>query len=170
MSRTTCIHADDIQKAKQLRDNASTASEYRQALSVLLVAEQGFSPERAAVALGVSRSTIFRDRDKIREHDAPTKNTWGGRRHALMTIEEERSFLAQWETKAIGGCIVSLPPVHAALVEKLGHDIPKATTYRMLARHGWRKVQPDTKHPKADPVAQEEFKKNYRKRWLPHRI
>lgn len=28
-----------------------------------------------------------------------------------------------------------------------------------MALHGWRKVQPDTKHPKSDPVAQEEFKK-----------
>ena len=54
-----------------------------------------------------------------------------------------------------------------ALVEKLGRDIPMAATYRLLARHGWRKVQPDTKHPKGDPAAQEEFKKNSRKRWLP---
>ncbi|MBU1568309.1 MAG: winged helix-turn-helix domain-containing protein [Proteobacteria bacterium] len=37
---------------------------------------------------------------------------------------------------------------------------------RLLARHGWRKVQPDTKHPKSDPVAQEDFK-NWPKPWLP---
>jgi hypothetical protein len=30
----------------------------------------------------------------------------------------------------------------------------------MLARNGWRKVTPDTRHPKADPAAQDEFKKN----------
>jgi hypothetical protein len=42
-----------------------------------------------------------------------------------------------------------------------------STTYRLLARHGWRKVQPDTKHPKSDPAAQDEFKKNSPKLWLP---
>ena len=30
----------------------------------------------------------------------------------------------------------------------------------MLARHGWRKVEPDTCHPKRDIEAQEELKKN----------
>jgi len=32
-------------------------------------------------------------------------------------------------------------------------------TYRLLARHGWRKIQPGTKHPKSDPVLQGELKK-----------
>jgi hypothetical protein len=45
-------------------------------------------------------------------------------------------------------------------VERLGRSIPLSTTYRLLARHGWRKIQPDTKHPKSDPAVQEEFKKN----------
>jgi hypothetical protein len=31
--------------------------------------------------------------------------------------------------------------------------------YRLLERHGWRKVAPDTHHPKSDPAAQEEWKK-----------
>jgi hypothetical protein len=84
-----------------------------------------------------------------------------------MTIEEERQFLAQWETEALQGGVLTVPPIHATLVEKLGRNIPMTTTYRLLARHGWRKVQPDTKHPKSDPAAQEEFKKNSRTRWLP---
>ena len=38
---------------------------------------------------------------------------------------------------------------------------------RLLERHGWRKVAPDTHHPKSDPAAQEEWKKNCRKCWRP---
>ena len=167
MARQIKISIEDIQRAKQLRDQASTVAEYRKALSVLLVAEHGFDADRVADTLGVSRRTVFRDRDKIRTQDDSCKNTWGGRRNASMTIEEEREFLAQWSTQAIQGGVLTVPPIHAALVEKLGHDIPLATTYRLLARHGWRKVQPDTKHPKSDPAAQDEFKKNSPKRWLP---
>ena len=84
-----------------------------------------------------------------------------------MTIEEEREFLAQWEEKATVGGVLTVPPIHAALVERLGHDTPMSTTYRLLARHGWRKVQPDTKHPKSDPALQDEFKKKFPKQWLP---
>lgn len=36
-----------------------------------------------------------------------------------------------------------------------------ATTYNLLHRHGWRKLAPDKKHPKADVDAQEEWKKNF---------
>ena len=83
-----------------------------------------------------------------------------------MTIEQERTFLAQWEVRATEGGVLSVLPIHAALVEQLG-NIPMSTTYRLFARHDWRKVQPDTKHPKSDPAQQDEFKKKSPKLWLP---
>ena len=95
------------------------------------------------------------------------KDLWGGRRHCSMTIEEEREFLAQWIEKATIGGVLTVPPIHAALMKRLGRDIPMSTTYRLLARHNWRKVQPDTKHPKSDPAVQDEFKKKSPKRWQP---
>lgn len=167
MARGTCISAEEIQRAKQLRDGATTVAGYRAALSVILCGVLGLDADRAAEVLGTSRRTVYRDRDSIRKKDAAPKKQWGGRRHCSMSIEEEREFLAEWEAKAITGGVLTVPPIHAALVARLGHDCPMSTTYRLLARHGWRKVQPDTKHPKSDPAAQEEFKKNSPKRWLP---
>jgi hypothetical protein len=41
-----------------------------------------------------------------------------------MTIEEEREFLHSWEARVIQGGVLSVPPIHAALVERLGHSIP----------------------------------------------
>lgn len=167
MARKICIDSEDVQKAKQLRDQAATISEYRKALSVILVAEYGFDADRTADALGTSRRTVFRDRSDIRNQDDTPKRAWGGRRNSSMTIEEEQEFLSQWQDQATRGGVLTVPPIHAALVERIGHAIPLSTTYRLLARHGWRKVQPDTKHPKSDPAAQDEFKKNSRKQWLP---
>jgi hypothetical protein len=58
--------------------------------------------------------------------------------------------------------------VRAALAEKLGRKkVAASVVYRLLARHGWRKVVLDTRHPKSDPEAQAEWGKNFRKRWLP---
>ncbi len=167
MARKIQISIEDIQRAKQLRDQATTIAEYRKALSVILPAEFSIDAEQTAELLGTSRRTVFRDRGSISNQDDTQKNLWGGRRHCAMTIEEERAFLAQWIEKATIGGVLTVPPIHAALVKRLGRDIPMSTTYRLLARHSWRKVQPDTKHPKSDPALQDEFKKNSLKRWQP---
>lgn len=167
MARQHCISQDEVQRAKLLRDQAATVGEFRKALSVILVAQCGLDPERAADVLGVSRRTIFRNRCNIRDQDVTSQKTWGGRRNFSMTIEEEREFLSQWQDQAVAGGVLTIPSIHVALAKRLGYDIPKSTTYRLLARHGWRKVQPDTKHPKSDPSRQNEFKKNSPKKWLP---
>ena len=167
MARQVHISDDAIQQAKQLREQATTIKEYRRALSVLLVAQLGLDADKTAEVLGASRRTVFRDRSNICSQDASNKKSWGGRRHCAMTIEQEREFLAEWEAIATAGGVLTVPPIHSALVALLGHDTPMSTTYRLLARHGWRKVQPDTKHTKSDPAAQDEFKKNFPKQWLP---
>jgi hypothetical protein len=167
MARQVHISDEAIQQAKQLREQATTIKEYRRALSVLLVAQLGLDADQTAEVLGSSRRTVFRDRSNICSQDDSNMKSWGGRRHCAMSIEQEREFLAEWEAKATAGGVLTVPPIHAALVARLGHDAPMSTTYRLLARHGWRKVQPDTKHPKSDPVAQDEFKKNFPKQWLP---
>lgn len=167
MARTAYIGDDELIKARKLRDQAASAMDLRKALSVLLVAEAQLETSKAAKILGISERTLFRNRGDLREQDKRPKGPWGGRRHCSMTIEEEREFLSQWEPAATSGGVVSVPPVHAALVKQLGRKIPPSTTYRLLARHGWRKVQPDTRHPKSDQTTQEEFKKKSRKSWEP---
>jgi len=167
MARAACFKDEEIARARQLRERATTAMELRRALSVLLIAEAGLDAAKTSDILGISERTVFRNRGNICNQDGGARNTWGGRRHYRMTIKEEQEFLRSWEAKAIEGGVLSVPPIHAALVERLGRSIPMSTTYRLLARHGWRKVQPDTKHPKSDPEVQEEFKKNFPKLWRP---
>ena len=167
MTRAAYFTEEEIAKARRLRDQAKTAMELRKALSVLLVVEGGLDADKTSELLGISERTVFRNRRNISNQDEGEKNTWGGRRRYTMTIEEEQEFLHDWETRAIEGGVLSVPPIHAALVEKLGRSITISTTYRLLARHGWRKVQPDTKHPKSDQEIQGEYKKNSLKLWRP---
>jgi len=167
MSRQANIGKEEIERAKQMRDQSTSITQYRKSLSVILIGKLGLTADLVSEILGVSRRTIFRSRDEIRNLDVTDNKLWGGRRHCSMTVEEEEEFLKKWENLATGGGILTVPSIHAALVERLGHDVPMSTTYRLLARHGWRKIQPDTKHPKSDPALQDEFKKNSPKKWLP---
>jgi transposase len=91
----------------------------------------------------------------------------GGRHNETISLEMERSFLGEWAQKASEGGIVVVGQLREALQRCVGAKIPLYTVYRMLARHGWRKVAPDTHHPKSDPVAQAAYKKNSRGCWLP---
>jgi len=101
---------------------------------------------------------------KVSKAGAPRRN-WGGRRNALLTVEEEREFLAPWLEQARAGGVLVVSPLRAALSQRLGRPVKASVLYRLLARHGWRKVAPDTRHPKSDPQVQEAWKKNFRKRW-----
>jgi transposase len=167
MARVVRFSGEEIARARQLRDKATTVMELRRALSLLLFAEAGLDAIQTSEILGISERTVFRNRGRIRNQEERRRNTWGGRRHYSMTIKEEQDFLRTWEAKANEGGVLSVPPVHAVLMETLGRSIPMSTTYRLLARHGWRKVQPDTKHPKSKPEIQEEFKKNSPRLWRP---
>ena len=67
---------------------------------------------------------------------------------------------------ASAGGVVIIPRLKPAIEAKLGRSIALSGIYRMLARHGWRKLAPDTRHPQGDPVAREEWKKNFQATWV----
>ena len=80
--------------------------------------------------------------------------------HRNLSIEEEREFLSAYTKQAEAGQIVDLNELKAAYIEKVGHSIGGSQIYRMLERHGWRKVMPRSKHPqKASDEAIEASKK-----------
>ena len=84
----------------------------------------------------------------------------GGRRRENMTREEEATFLAPFFEKAKVGGILVVGEIKRALDERLGRKVALASAYNLLHRHGWRKLAPDKRHPKADVAAQEAWKKN----------
>src|SRR4030043_2085861 len=110
MARTASFTDEEIMKARQLREQAITAKDLRKALSLLLVGEAGLDTDKTSDILGISERTIFRDRRSVRNQDERKQNTWGGRRHYGMTLEEEKEFLRNWEVKAIEGGVLSVPP------------------------------------------------------------
>jgi hypothetical protein len=57
------------------------------------------------------------------------------------------------------GGVVVVPPLPEKIAGKPGKPVSLSTIYRMLARNGWRKLAPDTTHPRGDPLAREDGKK-----------
>jgi transposase len=85
----------------------------------------------------------------------------GGRRRQYLTIDEEKAFLAPCFEDAAKGKFVTVREIKRAYEDKVGHEVDEATIYRLLNRHGWRKVAPRPCHPDSDPEEQETWAKEF---------
>ena len=170
MTRPRRVDMELVAQAQAFAMEASTVTERRGAQAVLLPAMLDATLEETAAILGVGRATVARQqarfRERLRRPSDPLPQ-WGGRRHAAMSWEEESAFLRPWAEHSAEGAMLVVAPLRAALAQRLGHPVAASVVYRLLARHGWRKVAPDTRHSKRDPAAQEAWKKNSPKRWRP---
>lgn len=88
----------------------------------------------------------------------------GCRGRAYLSMEEERRFLEPFIARAEAGQFTTAAEIKAEFEELVGGPVHESTIYRLLKRHGWRKLAPRPRHTKADPVEQEEFKKTSPKR------
>ena len=170
MSRPRHIDPRLVVRAQAALAQAATVNQLRAAQAILLPALAHTTLEETAALLGVSRASVARLQQRFRQGLQPgpsSRARWGGRRRALMTVEDEKAFLAPWVEQARSAGVLVVSPLRAALAEKLGRKVAPSVLYRLLARHGWRKVAPDTRHPKSDLMAQAEWKKNSPKRWQP---
>src|ERR1035437_5726390 len=169
MARPRIIDEQLVASARQIAQQTLDIRELRQALAVLLPAELNASLEQTASVLGVGRATVSRLQSGFRRRGDvdPCRQGWGGRRRTAMGEEEKREVLRPLGEQALAGGVLVLSPIRAALSQRLGRKVATSVVYRFLARHGWRKVAPDTRHPKSDPQIQEAWEKNSRKTWRP---
>jgi len=89
----------------------------------------------------------------------------GGRRREYMTPEQEKHFLLPFFTRAQRGELATITEIQHAFEITLARTVDESTIYRLLDRHGWRKLMPRPQHPQASEEAQKQFKKN-----LQHRL
>lgn len=118
--------------------------------------------EEIAKSVGVSKSLVQKVISRYNRYGVQSIEikASGGRYHEYLTGEEEKQFLSPFFERAEKGELVTTESIFLAYQEKVSHPVHETTIYRLLKRHGWRKVQPRPRHPKADKQVQETFKKN----------
>jgi transposase len=67
--------------------------------------------------------------------------------------------------RAEKGELATTQEIWRAFEARVGHEVDDSTISRLLDRHGWRKLMPRPRHPKADPQAQQQFKKTLQRRF-----
>ena len=156
------------EKAKEslneLLRRSKTKADYQRILCIWLRAVFGMSSNQVGLAVGFSPSTVKKLWSQYFSggEQVLIGKGRGGRRRANLSLEEEEKLLVGFFDKANRGEVLVVNEVKAAYEDAVGHRVPKSTVYRMLARHGWRKISPRPRHPKADPQRLESFKKTPR--------
>ena len=79
-----------------------------------------------------------------------------------MTMQQERELLAPFFARAQRGELATAGEIKRAFEAQVGHEVDESTIYRLLHRHGWRKLVPRPRHAKANAEKQATFKKTSR--------
>lgn len=97
MARPRRIDMELVARAQTAVQDATDVATLRQVQAVLLPALLGATLEQTAAALGVGRASLARLQAWLRRQgrgDVRVEPNWGGRRRAVLTAEQEGSFLA----------------------------------------------------------------------------
>jgi len=162
MARTPGGFAD-LARAFEALKGAKTVEQFRQAQAVVLPLAYGLSLEQTAQAIGHSVTWTCRLRNRflagevVGDGQRPSRR---GRRNQHMTEEQEQEILAPFLDRARHGGILVVGQIKAELEARLGRAMALSTVYKLLHRHGWRKLAPDKRHPQSDKQAQEAWKKS----------
>ncbi len=141
---------------------APDKSAYQRRLAIWLTGVCRLPAHRVAESLCVSKQAVWLWVAQYNEQgpEGLRRTGRGGRRWAWLSWEEEARFLEAPQQAASRGQILTAPQLRAGLERLTGRRVSLAYVYRLLHRHGWRKLGPRPRHPKAQPAVQERFKKN----------
>jgi len=143
--------------------DAPTKELYRRRLVIWWTACDGRHATEIASLLQTSTRTVGRWIQRFNQ-GGPTaleRANHGGRRWGYLSETEERTVLASLRSLARKGHLVTVTEMRASIEKSVGHQISKGYLYSLLHRHNWRKVQPRPRHVKANPAAQEAFKREF---------
>jgi len=162
MRTPTPLSAEAMEELAALRQQCRTIAEDRRVECVWLRAALGLSAAQIATVLGWHVSSVYDLHSRyLREGVTALQGPGrGGRHHQNLSLAQEQKLLTQFNGAAAQGGLLEARAVRDIYIKVIGHPVPKSTVYRLLARHGWRKLAPRPRHPKADPAVQKAFKKS----------
>jgi transposase len=124
--------------------------------------------------LGVSKSKVLRIIELYNKRGKNWyifhyRNQRGGRRQKRchLSLEDEKLLMKSLEDEALSGNVLTFRHIKKHVEARVGKEVSDDYIWDLFSRHGWKKKVPRQQHPKADKAAQEEYKKNSKKTWLP---
>ena len=144
-------------------NDAPTKDAYRHRLAIWLTHIGPFHAQRVADLLQISVQAVWLWLNQYNKQgpEGIEREGRGGRRWCFFSWSEEQELLQSFYLRAGKGEIINAKKIHKDICEKLKKNVSLDYIYRLLHRHGWRKVGPRPRHPKTNTENQELFKKKF---------
>ena len=162
MKELVACDAATVEALKAKLKQAKTIAEFQRIQCVLLRATLDCSASQIAQVLGWATATVHITHSRWAKQGQSLFDLKGkgGRHNQLLSEQHEAEVLEPFIERASKGGVLKVAQVQQAYEARVGKAVPNSTIYRMLDRHGWRKVVPRPRHPKADAAARGAFKKS----------
>lgn len=153
--------AADRTAIQEALNRSGSVEEFKRVQAVYMRMAFGLRAAEIGRALNLHTASVWRIHSEFFKYGARIflRTPPGGRRRENLSPAEEKAVLSPFLKQAERSGIITVSSVQQAYEQKLGRRVALSTVYRMLGRHGWRKVVPRPSHPNADPEAREAFKK-----------
>ena len=162
-------HLSNTAVQKKLSDSRETPGHSRWQIIYLIQVGNIHAAELIAPLVNLSVHSIY----KIVEHynlDGAAALIYkykGGRRRALLNINEEADLFVSLESLASKGLIKTANDIRNVVEQRIGKTVSDDYLWDLLHRNGWKKKMPRPYHPKRSIEDQAAFKKNFPKTWSP---
>jgi transposase len=142
---------------------AQTKEEYKKRLAIWLTKIGPFFAHEIANMIQVAKQSVWLWISQYNKNGPKglERKGRGGRRWAYLPEDVERSLLTSFSIRATKGEIITAKHIYQEVCKVVGKKVSLDYVYRLLYRHGWRKIGPRPRHVKSNLQQQEEFKKNF---------
>lgn len=130
-------------------------------LRVIIMRYQGLKDREIAEKVGITHNYVSELCKMFKQMGAEkfAQRKYTSHNHA-MSKEEEAQILEVFRDRAERGEVVCAQEIKKVFDERRGKDTGRGYIYGVLKRHGWRRIMPRSRHPKAaSPEAVEDAKK-----------
>lgn len=162
MRRPTVLPHVPVEELAVWAREAPEKGSYQRRLAIWMTAVHGFAAHYVADLLCVSTQAVWLWISQYNREgpEGLRREGRGGRRWGFLSLDEEAALLARLIKRAERGAVLSAGMVKQAVEKRLERAVSDGYVYRLLHRHGWRKLSPRPRHEKSNPKVQEAFKKN----------
>lgn len=155
----------DNRRLEYLLSETKDVAKLKHIQAVYLKSFHDMKADDIAKIVGFSKGYIWHIHSAYRDigEKAFFLNKRGGMYRRNLSPAQEKALIKEISSSSDLGRILEISSIKKRYEELAGKQVHKTVVYRMLARHGWRKIVPRPIHPKNDKVAIETFKKAFRK-------
>ncbi|MGD0162068.1 MAG: helix-turn-helix domain-containing protein [Candidatus Sulfotelmatobacter sp.] len=140
-ARHPAASAAHYEEVRLALSRATTKIEFQRVLCVWLRLALALTSRQVALAVGWSPSSVRRVQARYLKEgiDCLWGRARGGRRHAYLSWDREKTILDKFRRQTRRGGRIYPDAVRSALELSIGRRLASSTVYRIIGRHGLRR-------------------------------